>query len=83
MATVADLLRLIAKAQLEDYLKFALEILKDNKTQSIKTFVQQTGLAKIELALCEAYMEVMIKRREELQEEVRRHARRERPRKRV
>ena len=80
MPTAADMLRLIAETQLKDYLQFALEILKTEKTPEIKTWVQQNGLAKIELALCEAYLEVMMKRREELQDEVRRYNKHKRPR---
>lgn len=76
MATVADLLREIAKTQLEEYFKIALTIMKSEAFSSIKPWVQKTGLAKIELALCEAYMEVLRERHKKLEEEVKRHARR-------
>lgn len=76
MTTAADFLRMIAKAQLTSYIESALEFLRSEDSSEIKRWVQDTGLAKIELALVEAYMEFLNERRAKLVSEVKRYRKR-------
>lgn len=70
MPTAADMLRMIAKEQLKEYVNSALTILKTEPSPDLRRWVNKEGLAKIELALIEAYMEVLMKRREEIRVEI-------------
>jgi len=71
MTTAADLLRTIAEIQLDGYVSRALDVLKDSDgAPEVKKWVNQAGTARIELALCEAYIELLMKRRDNLRNEI-------------